>query len=1025
MTLTLTSLYLQDPTSGRVLDKWTIATRDEEQVILQQFLRFGETKSIAQEIILSDTRDSRERAPSIPSTTTVKNDSEIKKFIERSNLSIQQSYLRSYGATAAALLSRGAAFPGAGAGGAVTTTASAAASSSASPRMLSPTAVMQAAYSPGSGGGGREALAALQQHSPTPITSSPLTRLQGMQPFDYRSAAHASPLASPGASDKSIPPSLLGSSKSPENLSLATSTSTSPGASTGMSLNTTPISTPKTETPEDLRGGVGGGGAISDDDSSDGGGGGGGVINYSTKTHHHHHHALQPPHPALQAADLSQHPAMLSSSVFADKKIKHLRKSSNPMKRQWQPNPTFGQSFVSPSGKKRVLCTACNKTFCDKGALKIHYSAVHLKEMHKCTVEGCNMMFSSRRSRNRHSANPNPKLHMPTNKRKYPEGASLADESKPLPSPPAMPVLPSSTAALPSQVPPGMHMAHMPPTLPVMPIEIKPMDSPSADEKELQAGLEKRYYMAQAAAAAAAVAQMGGLEPTPGKIQKLDFDLDPHDDDATDLSRATEARVEPTAPTPSVAPPPPSNGGSGRRKRKSNVPTRCAQMEDLFISDENSMEHHDTGMLPQDLSFKPASDRDSSGMEEDGNRSEDAAMLDDMRAEDDAASNQSKHASDSEDAVNDAMAVAPSNSFHEIRANAIKHMDSISKATLRDAGVSDDASGATSGLTNGPVDPEPEVGRNLDDDSGTPNISTPNTSISSVSSLNSGGDASDDADSDVDAALSQDDMANNNDNDLGEDIPLDKDNPKKCSVCGRIFQNHFSLKTHFQNVHLKLMHTCNVEGCNAAFPSKRSRDRHSANLNLHRKLLSTSSTEGDSKISTRSNNSNSNGNSLRDEFLPRIYDNQNFNGNVALPRYEPDDDGATTTREDGVAPDDQQPANGNKGQTPLTNGAPGSPPPSPASPGEEDKLNGEAEAPATEENECPKPDKDGMVKCHVCTQKFRDNLHLKEHFEKVHPKEMFHCTIKGCDKIFSTRKSRNRHSQNDNLHRHLSPTRIN
>lgn len=41
----------------------------------------------------------------------------------------------------------------------------------------------------------------------------------------------------------------------------------------------------------------------------------------------------------------------------------------------------------------------CFKTFCDKGALKIHNSAVHLKEMHKCTVEGCEMMFSSRRSR--------------------------------------------------------------------------------------------------------------------------------------------------------------------------------------------------------------------------------------------------------------------------------------------------------------------------------------------------------------------------------------------------------------------------------------------------------------------------------------------------------------------------------------------------------------------------------------------------------------------------------------------------
>jgi len=37
--------------------------------------------------------------------------------------------------------------------------------------------------------------------------------------------------------------------------------------------------------------------------------------------------------------------------------------------------------------------------------------------MHKCTIPGCNMMFSSRRSRNRHSANPNPKLHTPQTRR--------------------------------------------------------------------------------------------------------------------------------------------------------------------------------------------------------------------------------------------------------------------------------------------------------------------------------------------------------------------------------------------------------------------------------------------------------------------------------------------------------------------------------------------------------------------------------------------------------------------------------
>uniref|UniRef100_A0A1I8A5V7 C2H2-type domain-containing protein n=1 Tax=Steinernema glaseri TaxID=37863 RepID=A0A1I8A5V7_9BILA len=68
-------------------------------------------------------------------------------------------------------------------------------------------------------------------------------------------------------------------------------------------------------------------------------------------------------------------------------------------------------TMTKSSGKRRVQCMKCLKTFCDKGALKIHNSAVHLKEMHRCTVAGCEMMFSSRRSRNRHSANVNPKLH--------------------------------------------------------------------------------------------------------------------------------------------------------------------------------------------------------------------------------------------------------------------------------------------------------------------------------------------------------------------------------------------------------------------------------------------------------------------------------------------------------------------------------------------------------------------------------------------------------------------------------------
>ncbi|KAI1720545.1 protein disconnected [Ditylenchus destructor] len=64
-------------------------------------------------------------------------------------------------------------------------------------------------------------------------------------------------------------------------------------------------------------------------------------------------------------------------------------------------------SVKKTNGKKRVICPKCLNTYCDKGALKIHTSAVHLKETHRCTIPGCDKIFSSRRSRNRHSCNPN------------------------------------------------------------------------------------------------------------------------------------------------------------------------------------------------------------------------------------------------------------------------------------------------------------------------------------------------------------------------------------------------------------------------------------------------------------------------------------------------------------------------------------------------------------------------------------------------------------------------------------------
>lgn len=119
-------------------------------------------------------------------------------------------------------------------------------------------------------------------------------------------------------------------------------------------------------------------------------------------------------------------------------------------------------------------------------------------------------------------------------------------------------------------------------------------------------------------------------------------------------------------------------------------------------------------------------------------------------------------------------------------------------------------------------------------------------------------------------------------NDLSDiEMPIDKENPRKCTECGEVFPNHFNLKAHYQQVHLKLLHKCDIDGCNAAFPSKRSRDRHSSNLNLHRKLLSTSSSTSSSKHHNNEENhnnqnaaasmANSAATRLQTEFLARLY----------------------------------------------------------------------------------------------------------------------------------------------------------
>ena len=58
-------------------------------------------------------------------------------------------------------------------------------------------------------------------------------------------------------------------------------------------------------------------------------------------------------------------------------------------------------------GASPITCHICQKVYSNKGTFRAHYKTVHLRLLHKCKVPGCDTSFSSVRSRNRHSQNPN------------------------------------------------------------------------------------------------------------------------------------------------------------------------------------------------------------------------------------------------------------------------------------------------------------------------------------------------------------------------------------------------------------------------------------------------------------------------------------------------------------------------------------------------------------------------------------------------------------------------------------------
>ena len=949
------------------MDKWFITGRDEEQLILQQFLRFGETKSIAQEIILQDTREAREKHLG----NSAKSDSEIKKFIERSSAGMQ-SFMKMYDPRQM-----------------TSPTYNSSSNNNDSPK--SP-----AGYHPGTANGPQTnpstaardlsrdmARAATQSIATTPTTSgSPLSRLSCMQPFDYR-REHLSPTLSTASSEKSsVQPTPSDGTKSPENLSISSrsetpSTLSSAPAHVTPALHhlmlpiTTPVSVasvaaaaaqrayvqsavqsavqskihqsqlaamrhayPSLTTPPRL--------PMRPDMKPDADE----AINYSTKssqakTNCNNSNNIASSLSSLQTSSSVQAAAITHLatpvmslamhgipqppvnpiiavqeqidplSIFADRKIKHLRKSANPMKRQWSPNIPFGDTFISPSGKKRVLCTACNKTFCDKGALKIHYSAVHLKEMHKCSVEGCNMMFSSRRSRNRHSANPNPKLHMPNAKRKLPDGASVYDEkisSRILSH--VFGTNPSPSGGMGTMTPPhnGSPQKSSPQIMPAhlgMPADSTIMRN-DYSLPETMMNHQRPELMNPTAF------------PMPMKVEEAES-LVPSEDDSPIRSDMSSQR-------------------SGGSKRKRLVPTRVTQSDvcDVFVMSDGDDEE-DEGLSSMDVS----SELNTDDIEECDKEQQEFCEAINLKALKPA----SESTSVDGDVLEQEQAIGDSDMPRTD--NMSPHCQESDNSFSRDESV---------------IDIRPLSDSKQSDDT----THEQDISIEQSSDVESDGE---------DSALSAGE----------EEIIADKENPLKCAVCDSVFTSHFAVKQHYQNEHLKLKHLCSVDGCNAAFSKVHSRDRHSGNTNLHRKLLSKTAEKPVVMGEFVSFESKS-------TAIPAFQDDQ--------PRYQ--------LRDHRVIP-----------PTPVQN--------APVTTENGTSIGNDSHVMSSTEQEevVAAPSADGSVQCHVCMEKFRDNLRLKEHMEKLHPKEMFYCTIQGCDKIFSTRKSRNRHSQNDNLHRHLPTNKLN
>ncbi|XP_019389235.1 PREDICTED: zinc finger protein basonuclin-1 [Crocodylus porosus] len=653
--------------------------------------------------------------------------------------------------------------------------------------------------------------------------------------------------------------------------------------------------------------------------------------------------------------------------------------------------------------KGRVFCTACEKTFYDKGTLKIHYNAVHLKIKHKCTIEGCNMVFSSLRSRNRHSANPNPRLHMPMNRNnrdkdlrngltiagpgdsKRTDFSILTPESRPIASYASSCTDSKVQSSFPSIGQNGVLFPNLKTVQPVLPFYRSPV-TPAE------------------------------LANTPGTLPSLPL-------------------VSSSIPEQLVSNELPFDALPKKKSRKSSMPIKI-EKETVETANENS----DIASSEDDMHLQVASDGELEACE---HRIE--KRVSEHMEKHRHSGNSWKSVSGVEGPKYFKSVIEPNNKYiKETSENEIHHFEREVKPEENQAlkivsheimceDPNQHYSDVKKTVTEPPVSfkeqSKPRISKN-----NCPELQHHLLMGGFFSTLPHGG-----------AALPCFEDYKDMDHVSQHEVGIQKEESRfHCDICKKTFKNPYSVKMHFKNVHLKEMHICTVEGCNAAFPSRRSRDRHSSNLNLHHKLLT--------KDALEFNNNHFNATYLLKDMAKEvcqdaslkhagqtsvIFKGMNRTGSLVFPMsktrescsesygYDPVNDGAvldlsttSSIKSESSAHSSWDSDGGSEVCTmPL------------------DDSDESCEGPSLMPNDelyqdCSLLEKANQtfinlpsslpITCHICQKLYSNKGTFRAHYKTVHLRQLHKCKVPGCNTMFSSVRSRNRHSQNPNLHKSLA-----